>query len=67
MINILELGKYDEWYASTNKTRWKRDIWKQARESDYDRTRLVNEIELAIDHFAQARKISIDVKNARYH
>ena len=26
-----------------------------------------NEIELAIDHFVQARKISIDVKNARYH
>ena len=26
-----------------------------------------NKIELAIFHFVQARKISLDVKNARYH
>ena len=26
-----------------------------------------DKIELAIDHFVQARKNSLDVKNARYH
>ena len=65
MINIFELGKYDEWYACTNKNLLKHDTWNKL-----DRVIMIeqdlewyNKRELAIDHFVQAHKISLDVNS----
>ena len=70
MISNLELGKHNDchdmhvriklietWYMN----KLDRVIMLEQDLEQY------NELELAIDHFVQARKISLDVKNARYH
>ena len=70
MISNLELGKHDECHdmhvrIKLIKTRYMNELDRVITiEQDLE---WYNEIELAIDHFVQARKISLDVKNARYH
>ena len=76
MISNLELGKHDECHdmhvrIKLVKTRYMNKLDREIMiEQDLEG---YNKIELAIDHFVQARKISLDVnsfqkkKKTRYH